>query len=39
VGHIKDIVSHRNMAGGNAGPVLYTDVLFPVFALILYVTL
>lgn len=39
VGHIKDVILRKNVAGGNAGPVLYTDVLFPVFALILYLTL
>jgi hypothetical protein len=33
VGHIKDVILRKNVAGGNAWPVLYTDVLFPVFAL------
>jgi Family of unknown function (DUF6790) len=38
VGHVVDLIRHRNTAAGNAGPILYTDVLFPVFALVLYAT-
>ena len=39
VGHVRDVVVKGNMAAGNAGPILYTDVIFPVFALVLYITL
>jgi hypothetical protein len=38
VGHVRDIVVHRNRAAGNAGPILYTDVILPLFTLALYVT-
>jgi len=29
-GHIADIIKTHNMAPGNAGVVLYTDILLPV---------
>jgi hypothetical protein len=29
-GHIYEIVTARNMAPGNAGMILYTDILIPV---------
>jgi hypothetical protein len=31
VGHIRQMVSAENFAPGNAGPILYTDVLIPLF--------
>lgn len=32
-GHIRDIVETGNLAVNNAGPVLFSDVLFPLFLL------
>ncbi|BAF86446.1 hypothetical protein AZC_0448 [Azorhizobium caulinodans ORS 571] len=35
VGHVVQIVSTGNLAAGNAGPILYTDVLTPLSLLVL----
>lgn len=32
-GHIYQVVAHGNFAAGNAGPILWTDLLLPVFGL------
>ena len=37
VGHVKDIVTKKNYASGNAGGVLVVDVLIPVLLIGLYV--
>lgn len=34
-GHIRQIVETGNMAAGNAGPILYTDILIPLSILVL----
>lgn len=36
VGHVKDLVLHKNHASGNAGGVLVVDVLIPVLLIVLY---
>ena len=38
VGHVKDIVTKKNYAAGNAGGVLIVDVLIPVLLIVLYVS-
>lgn len=35
VGHVVQIVTTGNLAAGNAGPILYTDVLTPLSLLVL----
>jgi hypothetical protein len=35
VGHIYQIIHARNFAPGNAGVILYTDVLIPIFGFVL----
>jgi hypothetical protein len=35
VGHIRDITLGDNLAPGNAGPILYTDILTPIVLLVL----
>jgi hypothetical protein len=35
IGHIRDIASSGNLAPGNAGPILFTDVLTPIAILLL----
>ena len=37
VGHVKDIVTKKNYASGNAGGVLVVDVLIPVLLIGLYI--
>lgn len=34
VGHVREIVAHRNFSVSNAGPILFTDVLIPAFCLL-----
>jgi hypothetical protein len=34
-GHIHQIMTTGNLAAGNAGPILYTDILLPVIGLVL----
>lgn len=36
IGHIVQIVTKRDYAPDNAGIILYTDLIFPVLALVLY---
>ena len=35
VGHLRDIAMGDNLAPGNAGPILYTDMLTPIMLLVL----
>ena len=35
--HIVDIVAHGNMSPGNAGPILFYDIVVPFIAVILFV--
>lgn len=37
VGHVREVVVEKNWSPGNAGAILYTDVLIPVLVLTLYV--
>ena len=37
IGHVKDIITKKNYASGNAGGVLIVDVLIPVLLMALYV--
>ncbi len=39
VGHIIDIVKHRNLSINNAGPILFLDFLAPIATLILWIVL
>lgn len=35
-GHIRDIIVNRNLAPGNAGPPLYSDIIKPIVLIVLY---
>jgi hypothetical protein len=37
VGHIREIVTKRNFAVSNAGPIMFTDFLVPAFCLTIWV--
>ncbi|MCZ0914258.1 hypothetical protein O0V02_17840 [Gordonia amicalis] len=36
VGHVREMVTHRNFKAGNAGPIFFFDVLVPVYLIVLY---
>lgn len=38
VGHVRQMITARNFAPGNAGGVFFNDVAIPVFAIVLYAT-
>lgn len=35
--HAMDVFEHSNLAGNNAGPILYADILMPILRLVLYI--
>ncbi|WAC56275.1 DUF6790 family protein [Gordonia sp. SL306] len=37
VGHVREMVVHRNFAAGNAGPIFFFDVIVPIYLIVLYV--
>ncbi|AFR50143.1 MULTISPECIES: DUF6790 family protein [Gordonia] len=37
VGHVREMVIHRNFKAGNAGPIFFFDVLVPIYLIVLYV--
>ncbi len=39
VGHVRQLISAHNFSPGNAGPILFTDVLMPVVAIVAYARL
>ncbi|PRH80657.1 hypothetical protein C6N75_03020 [Streptomyces solincola] len=38
VGHVREILVNRNLSPGNAGAILWTDLVIPGVALLLYFT-
>jgi hypothetical protein len=38
IGHVRQLVTAHNFSPGNAGPILFTDVLLPVLVIALYAT-
>jgi len=36
VGHVREMVTERNFAPGNAGPIFFFDVIVPVYLIVLY---
>ncbi|MGP3705580.1 DUF6790 family protein [Gordonia paraffinivorans] len=36
VGHLREMVTERNFAPGNAGPIFFFDVIVPVYLIVLY---
>lgn len=39
VGPVRQLISAHNFSPGNAGPILFTDVLMPVVAIVTYARL
>jgi hypothetical protein len=39
IGHVREMVSKRNMSPGNAGPILLFDIAVPTYLLVLYFVL
>lgn len=36
IGHVREMIVHKNCAPGNAGPIFFFDVVVPVYLIILY---
>jgi len=36
IGHVRQMIAHRNFSAGNAGPIFLFDVVVPIYLIVLY---